>query len=93
MGGEECDIMILFVDICNYFSILENLLLEELIEFFNWFLLFMIDMFFWYGVIIDKYVGDFIIVFWNVFFVIFYYEWIVIEVVYDMVEEFKVFNV
>lgn len=58
--------IILFMDICGFILILEQFIFIELVSFLNILLLLFFDVIQDWDGIIDKYIGDSIMVFWNV---------------------------
>lgn len=60
--------IVLFCDICSFLWMLEVFLFKDIIVFLIGFLMLMCDILFVCKVMIDKFIGDVIFVFWNVLF-------------------------
>ncbi len=65
LGGEKKDMTVLFLDIAHFTSISEKMSPEELIKFLNLYLSRLSQVIYDYGGVVDKYIGDSIMAFWN----------------------------
>ncbi|MDD4004642.1 MAG: adenylate/guanylate cyclase domain-containing protein [Elusimicrobiaceae bacterium] len=65
LGGEKRDMSVLFLDIAKFTSISEKLTPEELTEFLNKYLTALTDIILKNDGVVDKYIGDCIMAFWN----------------------------
>jgi len=65
LGGEERELTILFSDVEHFTSLSEELSTAQLVEVLNQYLSLMSDVILKYDGVVDKYVGDAIIAFWN----------------------------
>ncbi len=65
LGGERKEITVLFSDIAGFTTISEKLAPEELAQKLNDYLTKMTNIVFKYGGVLDKYIGDAVMAFWN----------------------------
>jgi len=65
LGGEKRDMTMFFLDIAHFTSISEKLRAEELITFLNFYLTSLTDDVLNNEGVVDKYIGDCIMAFWN----------------------------
>ncbi len=65
LGGEKKDMTILFLDIANFTGISEKMSPDELIAFLNRYLSRLSQVIHDHGGVVDKYMGDSIMAFWN----------------------------
>lgn len=65
LGGEKREITILFSDIRGFTSLSEKMDPQELVEFLNVFLTKMTDIILKHDGVVDKFMGDAIMAFWN----------------------------
>ncbi len=65
LGGEKKEMSVLFSDIRGFTSIAEGLTPEKLVEILNKYLSRMTDIVFKHEGVLDKYIGDAVMAFWN----------------------------
>ncbi|PIS46649.1 MAG: hypothetical protein COT17_07485 [Elusimicrobia bacterium CG08_land_8_20_14_0_20_51_18] len=65
LGGEKRDMSVLFMDIAHFTTISEKMTPEELTKFLNVYLSALTDIILKYDGVVDKYIGDCIMAFWN----------------------------
>ncbi|TPW20153.1 MAG: adenylate cyclase [Elusimicrobia bacterium] len=65
LGGEKRDMTIFFLDIAHFTTISEKMTPEALIQFLNRYLTALTDDIFDNNGVVDKYIGDCIMAFWN----------------------------
>ena len=65
LGGERKEITVLFTDIANFTTISEKMTPEDLASMLNDYLTRMSEIVFANGGVLDKYVGDAVMAFWN----------------------------
>lgn len=65
LGGEDCDVTIVFSDIRSFTSLSETMSPQELVELLNLYLTAMTDCIMEFNGTLDKYIGDAIMCFWG----------------------------
>jgi adenylate cyclase len=65
LGGEDREMTVFFSDIVGFTSIAETMTPQELVKVLNEYLTEMSNVVFQYGGVVDKYIGDAIMAFWN----------------------------
>ena len=65
LGGERRDMTVLFLDIVHFTTISEKMVPEALIQFLNRYLTALSDVVLRHGGVVDKYIGDCVMAFWN----------------------------
>ena len=65
LGGEKRDMSVFFLDIAHFTNISEKLTPEQLTEFLNEYLSALTDVILKYDGVVDKFIGDCIMAFWN----------------------------
>ncbi|MCG2725530.1 MAG: adenylate/guanylate cyclase domain-containing protein [Elusimicrobia bacterium] len=65
LGGDKRDMTVFFLDIAHFTSIAEKLSPEELTQMLNKYLSGLTDVILKYDGVVDKYIGDCIMAFWN----------------------------
>jgi adenylate cyclase len=65
LGGEDREMTVFFSDLAGFTSISEAMTPRELVSVLNEYLTEMSNIIFYYGGVVDKYIGDAIMAFWN----------------------------
>jgi adenylate cyclase len=65
LGGQKRDMSIFFLDIAHFTTISEKMAPENLIQFLNYYLTALTDDVLRYRGVVDKYIGDCVMAFWN----------------------------
>ena len=65
LGGEKRDMTMFFLDIAHFTTISEKMSPEALIQFLNHYLTALTDDIFHNNGVVDKYIGDCVMAFWN----------------------------
>jgi adenylate cyclase len=65
LGGEEREMTVFFSDLAGFTTISESMKPAELVKVLNEYLTEMSNIIFYHGGVVDKYIGDAIMAFWN----------------------------
>ena len=65
LGGERCEITVLFADVVGFTSMTEELGAEEVVKILNEFFTIMTEIVFRHGGTVDKFIGDCLMAFWG----------------------------